>query len=439
MKVLILTYYWPPAGGSGVQRWLKFVKYLPEFGIEPIVYTAKDPNYALVDDSLKEEVRKEQEVIYGKILEPNDLMHPFAGKKKISAGFLDSRPGFGQRLLNYIRANFFIPDARMLWIRPSVKLLSSYLENNRVEALITTGPPHSVHLIGRALKKRFGIPWISDFRDPWTNIDYFHSLPLSRRSKNRHAELERAVLQESDAVIVVGRSMQQEFRKFNSQVHVIPNGYDDHAEAAPGAALPGFTLTHIGLMNADRNPKVLWRALQELNRDSASFASDLRVRLIGKCSDEVVKDIEECGLEGHVEIVDYIPHREVMQYQLSSQVLLLCVNRVPSARAVVTGKVFEYLQAGRPILGIGPTDGDLAAILQEAGSGVMVDFDDKERLKTELLKLHKAYLRGSLSASPKGVEKYHRRNLTKDLAKLIQRVTGTTGSDLEEGENNGIG
>ena len=420
-----------------MQRWLKFVKYLPDFGIDPVVYTARDANYALEDKSLLEEVREEQEVILGSIREPNQLLHPFSRNKGVSAGFLDENPGFVQRMLNYIRANVFLPDARMLWIRPSVKVLSAYLETNRVDAVITTGPPHSVHLIGRALKDRFGIPWISDFRDPWTNIDYFHSLPLTNRSKRRHAELERKVLEESDAVIVVGRSMKKEFSRFSEQVYVIPNGFDDYPDQAVASVLPGFSFTHIGLMNADRNPKILWKALQELIVESDAFASDLRVRLIGKCSVEVEESIREYGLQDHVELIDYLPHREVMRYQISSQVLLLCVNRVPSAPSVVTGKVFEYLQAGRPILGIGPPDGDLAAILEETASGIMVDFEDKERLKTELRELYAAYLQGRLSVAPKGLEKYHRRNLTRDLAELIQRVAGPLKSRQEEKENHG--
>ena len=420
-----------------MQRWLKFVKYLPDFSIDPVVYTARDANYALEDKSLLEEVREEQEVILGSIREPNQLLHPFSRNKGVSAGFLDENPGFVQRMLNYIRANVFLPDARMLWIRPSVKVLSAYLETNRVDAVITTGPPHSVHLIGRALKDRFGIPWISDFRDPWTNIDYFHSLPLTNRSKRRHAELERKVLEESDAVIVVGRSMKKEFSRFSEQVYVIPNGFDDYPDQAVASVLPGFSLTHIGLMNADRNPKILWKALQELIVESDAFASDLRVRLIGKCSVEVEESIREYGLQDHVELIDYLPHREVMRYQISSQVLLLCVNRVPSAPSVVTGKVFEYLQAGRPILGIGPPDGDLAAILEETASGIMVDFEDKERLKTELRELYAAYLQGRLSVAPKGLEKYHRRNLTRDLAELIQRVAGPLKSRQEEKENHG--
>ena len=174
MKVLIVTYYWPPSGGSGVQRWLKFVKYLQEFGVEPIVYTVSNPKYAIMDASLANEIPKNVTILKQPICEPNSLLNIFKKNKvKESAGFLNPNPSLLGKLLQYIRANYFIPDARKFWVKPSVTFLSKFLEHNPVDAIITTGPPHSLHLIGLELKKKFDINWISDFRDPWTDIDYF--------------------------------------------------------------------------------------------------------------------------------------------------------------------------------------------------------------------------------------------------------------------------
>ncbi|MEX1382275.1 MAG: glycosyl transferase family 1, partial [Lutibacter sp.] len=200
MKVLIITYYWPPAGGSGVQRWLKFVKYFRDFDIEPVVYTVENPKYPILDESLVKDIPKGIEVLKQPIFEPNNLLSFFGKKKTESAGFLNPNPSFFEKILQYIRANYFIPDARKFWIKPSVNYLKKYISKNNIDAIITTGPPHSMHLIGLKLKKQLGINWIADFRDPWTEIDYFHQLPLSKKAINKHHFLEQEVLLNADKV-----------------------------------------------------------------------------------------------------------------------------------------------------------------------------------------------------------------------------------------------
>jgi glycosyltransferase involved in cell wall biosynthesis len=423
LKVLLITYYWPPAGGSGVQRWLKFIKYLPEFDIETVVYTVKDPHYAIVDDSLLDEIPNELEVLKGGIWEPNSLLSKFGRSNKgPSAGFLNPKPSVTESLMQYIRANYFIPDARKFWIKPSVKLLSSYLENNKIDLIITTGPPHSLHLIGLELKKKYGLKWVADFRDPWTNIDYFHNLPLTKRSLKKHYDMETKVLKGADAVLVVGKSMKDEFTDRNSEVHVLTNGFDEVKESGKMDLDKHFSMSHIGLMNADRNPVVLWKVLKELVDESPDFANDLQVRMIGKCAEEVYKSVEESGLQSKVSFEGYVGHHEVLQYQQASQLLLLCVNKVPSAKSVVTGKVFEYLQSKRPILGIGPVDGDLAEILEETKAGMMVDFDDMPALKNVIRQYYADFKAGTLRASTQNVDHYHRKNLTVKLASLLREI-----------------
>lgn len=423
MKVLLITYYWPPAGGSGVQRWLKFVKYLPEFGIQPVVYTVKDPKYAIEDSSLVNEVPRDLEVLRGAIWEPNDILSRFSkSKKDNSSGFLNPNPSFVERQVQYIRANYFIPDARKFWIKPSVKQLSAYLETTQVDAIITTGPPHSLHLIGLALKNRFGIKWLADFRDPWTNIDYFHSLPLTNSSRQKHYELETRVLRKADAVLVVGKSMKAEFSDRAKEVQVLSNGYDDYQLEDEIELDKKFSISHIGLMNADRNPVVLWRALKELTEESDAFGIDLQVNLIGKCDEEVYKSVAQYDLMDKVDFIGYVGHNEVLAYQRASQLLLLSVNKVPSAKSIVTGKIFEYLQSKRPIIGIGPVDGDLAEILEESNAGQMVDFEDVQGLKDVITTYYKVYKTGKLIAESQNVDQYHRKNLTAVLAKLLNKL-----------------
>jgi glycosyltransferase involved in cell wall biosynthesis len=423
LKVLLITYYWPPAGGSGVQRWLKFVKYLPEFGIEPVVYTVKDPDYAIEDSSLLNELPEGLEVLRGDIWEPNRILSKLSkSKKDNSSGFLNPNPSFIERQLQFVRANYFIPDARKFWIKPSVKQLSDYLEKNHIDVIITTGPPHSLHLIGHELKIKFGVKWLADFRDPWTNIDYFHSLPLTKKSRKKHFELETMVLEKADAVLVVGMSMKDEFSDRTNKVQVLSNGYDDFKLDREIELDKKFSMSHIGLMNADRNPMVLWRALKELREESEEFGRDLQVNLIGKCAGEVYQAVADFNLKDKVDFIGYVDHQEVLAHQRASQVLLLSVNKVSSSRSIITGKVFEYLQSQRPILGIGPVDGDLAEILEDCRAGTMVDFEDVQSLKNVVTKYYKAYKAGKLVANSQNVNQYHRRNLTANLAKLLNKL-----------------
>ena len=423
MKALIITYYWPPAGGSGVQRWLKFVKYLQDFDVEPVVYTVQDPKYALMDETLEKEIPKNITILKQPIWEPNNLLTLFKSKQqKTSAGFLNPDPSFLEKQLQYIRANYFIPDARKFWIKPSIKYLSEYLKNNKVDVIITTGPPHSLHLIGMELKRRFPIKWISDFRDPWTDIDYFHQLPLTEKAIQKHKELEKKVLQQPDVVIVIGKTMKEKFDKFNKNIQIISNGFDGEIAASEGELDNKFSITHIGLMNADRNPKILWEVLSEMISENSEFAKNLEIKLIGEVAKEVKTHIADSKLEKMTQYINYVPHHKVMEYQRSTQVLLLAVNNVLSAKGIITGKIFEYLQANRPIVAIAPKNGDLAEIIDKTNAGFVVDFDDKENLKKTILDLYKKYKGGELKVDTNNIEQYQRKNLTSKLAEVIKNI-----------------
>ena len=426
MKVLIITYYWVPAGGSGVQRWLKFVKYLRDFNIEPVVYTVDEAKYPILDESLANDIPQDIEVIKKSIWEPNNFLSIFKKKEtKTSAGFLNPNPTFFGKILQYIRANYFIPDARKYWIKPSVKYLEKYLSENKIDVIITTGPPHSLHLIGLHLKKKTNVKWIADFRDPWTDIDYFHQLPLTKKAIKKHHQLEKEVLKNADASLVVGKKMKANYEVFSDKIHVVTNGYDSEEKTNNQTVLDSkFSITHIGLMNADRNPKTLWKALAELSEENTDFKNDLEIKLIGKLSDDVVADLKKYDFK-NVTRINYVPHKEVQQYQRASQVLLLAVNKVPSAKGIITGKIFEYLQAKRPILAVGPEDGDLAEILAKTNSGSIVDFNEKEQLKKTVSDLYKKYQQNSLTVSSVNIEQYHRKELTKKLSVILKQVVNS--------------
>lgn len=418
MKALIITYYWPPAGGSGVQRWLYFVKYLREFGIEPVVFTVENPNYPIHDSSLKGQIPDELEVIRQKIFEPNTIFR----KKNLQtgAGFLQQKPSFFQKTLQYIRANFFIPDARKFWIKPSVKTLSTYLLKNKVDWIITTGPPHTVHLIGKKLKERTEIKWLADFRDPWTDIDYFHQLPLTSNSRQKHKALENSVLHTADMVSVVSKTMLNKYSPKNKNCYVVTNGFDGEIADQKILLDKKFTLTHVGSLNADRNSTIFWKAIRTIIDENPDFEAQVQINIIGKVASEVLESIDSNQLVKYVNYIDYLPHNEVFSHMIKSQVLLLFLNNVPSAKGIVTGKVFEYLRAKRPILAIAPVDGDLAEIIELTNAGNLADFDDLDILKKNIYAYFNTYIGGNLVIDSKEIQKYHRKNLTAQLAELLK-------------------
>jgi len=335
---------------------------------------------------------------------------------------LNPNPSFIEKQLQFIRANYFIPDARKYWVNPSVKFLQKYLETEPADLVITTGPPHSLHLIGLALKKSIKCKWIADFRDPWMEIDYFHQLPLTSRSIEKHRKMEQEVAETADGIIVVGKGMKDYFQKFNKQIKVISNGYELKTENLAVDLDKKFSITHVGMMNADRDPQVLWKVLSLLKEEIPGFGADLQIKLIGKVAQEVRRNTEIYNLTDSVIFIDYLPHDEVLKHQCSAQVLLLAVNRVPFAKGIITGKVFEYLQAGRPILAIAPTDGDLAEIIEQTNAGCAVDFEDAIELKKTITGYYQLYKAKSLYQKSINIEQYHRKNLTLQLQDFIEKA-----------------
>ncbi|CAL2104328.1 glycosyltransferase, family GT4 [Tenacibaculum sp. 190130A14a] len=425
MKVLIVTYYWPPAGGPGVQRWLKFVKYLRHFNIEPVVFTADNASYPIVDASLEKDVLEGIEVIKCPIIEPNSVLSKFKKKgTQNSMGFLNPNPTFLDKVLMYIRANYFIPDARKFWIKPSVKRIKKYLKDNPVDVIITTGPPYSVHLIGLKIKQELKVKWIADFRDPWTSVDYFHLLPLTKSSLKKHYKLEEKVVTEADGVLMVSNHAKKKYEEKAQLIEVITNGFDVDGISKKESDIvldKKFTLTHIGMMNSERNPKKLWEVLGELTKEREDFANDFVLKFIGKIDDTISEEIESCGLK-NVEKVSYVPHPVAKQYQKQTQVLLIVVNDYPSAKEMIPGKTFEYLQAKRPIIGIGPEEGDLAEIVSKNNAGKVFSYTSKKELKEYIVTLYNQYKKGGIPNLNNSIEKYHRRNLTKKLVDYIEKV-----------------
>ena len=431
-RVLIITYYWPPSGGSGVQRWLKMSKYLPEYGWQPVIYTPEEGEYPILDASLEKDVAPEAEIIRRPIVEPYTLYKKFLGIKKsesVKVGFIKEnrkKLGWKENFSRWIRGNCFIPDARCLWVKPSVNYLKSYLKVHPVDAIVSTGPPHSMHLIAMKLKEVTGIHWIADFRDPWTEIDYYGDLRLTRWADRKHHRLEYEVLTKADKVVTIGWDCAKSLGRLgNRNVCVIPNGFDWEVDAKPKEILLSqeFTLTHLGIVTPSRNAPQLWAALKELKEEDETFGKNLKISLVGQIDQSVLENLYAVGLKENTEIVPYIPHEQIQQAQGASQVLLLLVNNTPNAKGILTGKIFEYLASGRPILCIGPEDGDAAHILSETKAGVTVSFEDKEKMKEVVKVLYHKYLEKALPFNnSKEIEKYSRKAQAEEYAKLLEKT-----------------
>ncbi len=428
-KVLIITYYWPPSGGAGVQRWLKFVKYFREFGWEPIIYAPENAEYPSEDYSIEKDIPEGVLVIKTPIWEPYNVYRNLFGKKgeKINAGFISEKKksGWKDKLSIWIRGNFLIPDPRRFWIKPSVKFLTEYLKENPADAIVTTGPPHSMHMIGFRLKKILpNVKWVADFRDPWTNIDFYRELNLTFLADRIHHKLERKVVQSADCVVVVSNDMVDEFSILpHKKIELITNGYDSEDVSGIDVKTDNmFSLSHIGTLNAARNPITLWKVLGEICQKDENFRSDLKIKLIGKTDFSVLQEIDKNGLTGSLEKTEYLSHSGAIEKQQQSQLLLLLINHSTNAKGILTGKFFEYLASKRPILAVGPSDGEVARVLQETNAGKIVDFDDKTATKNTILTYYELYKTGSLTVKSHSVERFSRKSLTGEMANLLNTL-----------------
>lgn len=428
-KVLIIAYYWPPSAGSGVQRWLKFVKYLRLYGWEPIVYTPLNPDFEIKDNRLLDEIPGDIQIIKQPIFEPFQIYNKLVGKKAdnqvnpIMKG--EGKLSWKARMALWVRANVFIPDSRMFWIKPSVKFLCNWLKDNPIDAMVTTGPPHSMHLIGLGLKRKIDIPWLADFRDPWTKIDFYHELNLEKWADRKHRRLEQEVLDRANHVVVVGNQMKIDYQAMTkTPVSVITNGFDpaDIDLSKPVVMDKEFSIIHIGMLGKARSHPIFWQGLHELRKENLDLARHLIVRIYG-LSDPVVKEqIAHFEDKSWIEFLPYLPHHEVIQVQRKSAVLLLSVNNVPSAKGIITGKIFEYLALSRPILCIGPVDGDAAAIVNKAGAGPVVDFDDLKGFKVAVRQLFTQFQNGKLGVNSVGVDAYSRKALCAEIGRILEEI-----------------
>lgn len=434
-RVLIISYYWPPTGGSGVQRWVKFAKYLPSEGWQPVIYTPENPEQLAVDESLAAEVPEAAEVVKTQIIEPYELYKKLLRRSGHSKEAVEVNPvnaqnkSLLQKAAMWVRGNLFRPDPRCLWIGPSVRFLKKYLSEHPVDLIVSTGPPQSMHMIGLRLSRETGLPWIADFRDPWTKIFYFKHLSMTPATERWHRKMEKKVLDEASAVVAVSPLVQQEFQAMtDTPVELITNGFDEcdfssePCTEAYGGASQEFTITHTGLFAADGNPTVLWDVLAEKCHADEAFRKLLRIKLIGKTDDQILKALKDRGLESSLINMGYQTHSVAVEQQRQASVLILPLRKEPEYRAVLPGKLFEYLASQRPILGIGQPDGAMAMIVNETGTGTVIDWNDKEGISQYIEQCWKRHLEGRLSSDGADLSRFTRRSLTRRMAGLFDKI-----------------
>lgn len=418
-NVLLITYYWPPSGGAGVHRWLRFSKYFAENNCNLTVYCPKDAAWPVIDNELNEQVPKNIRVIRRKIFEP----HKYLGKSNTGVGFTEEKKqGIIKKLIVWTRGNMFIPDSRVFWIKPSVRFLTNYLKDHpEIDTVISTGPPHSTHLIAIALKRKLGIKWVADFRDPWTQIDFYEQLLPGEKADQKHKRLEKMCLEEADRVVTVSNACAEGLELIGKRkVDVITNGYEFPEFDPTKVTLDDkFTISHFGSMPFARNPLALWKALEIIVSENETFKNNLRIRLIGTVDHKVIRSAEEHGLSSFIEIIPPVSHSESIAMQRSTQLLLLVANNTGNVKGILTGKFFEYLGAQRPIVAIGLHGSDLESAINSTKAGCFVDFEDSVNLTENIRSSFENYQKNALYSSVENLKHFHSSHLAKKFISLL--------------------
>ena len=393
-KVLIITYYWPPSGGSGVQRWLKFVKYLPGLGWTPYVFTPENPSFDIRDESLAGNIPKQAEVIRFPIWEPYDAFFKLSsllGKKK-SAKPTDLVSGKKmstfQKVSTWIRGNLLIPDPRVFWVRPSVKFLEGFLHEKQITTIVTTGPPHSIHLIGYRLKKKNPtLRWIADFRDPWSEWGLLESLKVGPRALNQHRKWEARVLKLADIVTTITPFYVRRFEALSGRpVNLLTNGYDEDDFASLTIRRPDkFAIRHAGIVNEKCDPRPFMRAVEAMAKRDPEFRAHVMVDFVGEVHPQFRAFVMASEILSSLTLfTPSVPHKVLIGKYGDAALLLLVLTGYKDAEGYMPGKLFEYLATGLPIIATGPEDGDAAHLLNETGAGDMIDGDKGEVIQAKV-------------------------------------------------------
>lgn len=388
-RVLIISYYWPPAGGISVIRPLKLAKYLKIQGWIPIICTAKNPHYPFEDNTSINIIEEGPEVLKVPIFEPYGIYKVLTSQNKSAlADVIQNAPKHSllHQISVWIRGNFFIPDARCFWIVPVIKKISAYISENPVDAIITTGPPHSVNRIGALLKKKFNLPWIADFQDPWTQVDYYKHFKITSWAHARHRKMENEVFANADLITIVSDSWKVDLQQIGAKkVEVIPLGFDPDDFKSSSILDQFFSMTHLGLLGEDRNPETLLYVIKAICEENSDFANYFRLNLVGKVNSKLSDLVASLNLKSNVFFIGQVSRKLALQYMQKSQLLLLLLNKAENVSGRIPGKIFEYMGAKRPVISLGPVGTDVSIIISKSRLGQNIPYDNFELLKEYML------------------------------------------------------
>jgi len=427
-RVLLIAYYVPPAGGPAVQRILQFVEFLQQEGWQPEVLTVQKGVYPNRDPALLDKIPSGVRVHRTRALDPYAIYQAVTGKGEgdLPTGSMDEGQSWGERLAKWVRANVFIPDARVGWWPFAVARGRKLLASGRFDAVLTSGAPQSVHLIGKALHHWTQVPWVADLHDPWTDVSYYDDLPHTAWARRLDAALERSVLASASAVTTVSPSWADLFAgKASNRYAVVENGFSDSEFESVNEPLDdSFVLAHVGKLYASRNPTAVWKALARLREKEA--IPNLTVRLVGTVDPAVQRSIETLGLAPIVEKREFLPHTAAIRSMARSTLLLLVIEPFGEAEGMITSKLYEYLASERPVLGVGPSEGDAHALLRAHEAGVVVDWADVDQAETILRAHYEAWADGTprSGAHRASLSEHTRRYQARRMASVLKEVTG---------------
>lgn len=425
-KILIITYYWPPAGGIAVQRWLKFVKYLPENGWIPVVVIPENPAYPIIQKEYERDVPTTIEIIKVPVFELNRPPRNSAGKQIHLSLITNHKKSIKDTFKTWIRGNLILPDARVFWIRPVVKKVLEYLKTNHIEVLVTNGPPHSLHLAGLKIKKKHPeLLWMADFRDPWTKINYYNDLKPWFLSDYLQKRWERKVVQQADLVTTVSQSGTDEFLELNPKsIYTLSNGFDADDYPSSEEIKPKderFVVRYVGSLMANQNYPEFWKLLHELLEENQELQEKFTLEFVGNIDFEVRESIKDNKLENFTRFIGYVSANEAVAYQQSAHALLIFINRTGNPKGMMTGKIFGYIASRRPIILIGPEDGNAADLVRFTESGTAFDGNAEIEIKMHLLSLFDQFKQGQVktTGNTAKIESLTRRNLTRELSAVL--------------------
>lgn len=426
-KVLIISYYWPPAGGISVLRTLKFSKYLRQFGWEPIIYAPKNANYPYFDQENFKDVPKNITVIRKKIIEPFSLFKLFTGRKKNDSSnpvYAKNKSSILDNFAIWLRGNFFVPDARYLWIKPSVKFLTKYLKEHPVDAILTDGPPHTNTVIGMQLSKKLNLPFLADFQDPWTQVDYYKMMKIGKQANLKHHHLEQQVFKTAKKITIASPTWAKEIENIGAKnVDTIYYGYDedDFKDLVPETKNDSFSILHAGILGEDRNPDVFFEVLKDIFQKSPHFKEKIKINFAGIVDVSVKNSIEKNNLLSNFNNLGNLPRKKVINLMINANLLLLPVNKADNAKGRLPGKLYEYLRAQVPILAFGKKNSDVETILNKTKTGKLLEYNNYQDIYDFLNNIFNNRLQ--FSPDIEAIKNFTVENQTQKIASYLDEIT----------------